>query len=152
MVDKNQWNPFLYNLLYCKLINSKWFFTSSFDNFLGIFNIEKIVLLSGITYWISVLSVDKVKNSQYLLIILSRFSSVFNEGYLDISGWDNKSFNFILNCSLVIKLILLVSKFSGATYEYNYNNNIYFYIYYLLTLSIVSSSDNFFSSISILIN
>ena len=116
------------------------------------FNIEKIVVLSGITYWISVLSDDKVKNSQYLEIVSSRRSSVFNKGYLDISGWDNKSFNFILNCSFVIKLILLVSKFSGAAYEYNYNYNYYIFSNNLLTLSIVSSSDNFFSSITILNN
>ena len=55
-----------------------------------------------------------MKNSQYFENISIIFFSEDNKGYLDISGWDNKSFNLILNCSLVIELILLVSKFSGA--------------------------------------
>ena len=65
-----------------------------------------------------------MKNSQYLENISIIFFSEDNKGYLDISGWDNKSFNLMLNWSFVIELILLVSKFSGAIKGYNYNYNL----------------------------
>ena len=61
-----------------------------------------------------------VKNSQYFEKNLIMLSSEFNKGYFTISGWLNKSFNLILSWSFVIELILLVSKFSGAIYGYNY--------------------------------
>ena len=93
--------------------------TSSLVNFWGIFDIEKIVLFSGIVYWTSFFSFENEKNSQYFEKISIKFFSEFNKEYFDISFWANKSFNLILNCSLVIELILLVSKLSGAIYGYN---------------------------------
>ena len=88
--------------------------TSSLDNFWGIFDIENTVILSGRIYLNSFFSEEYTKNSQNLENISIIFFSEFIKGYFDISGWDNKSFNLIINCSLVIELILLVSKFSGA--------------------------------------
>jgi len=78
----------------------------------GIFNIEKTVIPSGKSYLTLSLSSDIVKNSQYFS--KREIKSFLFVIYLEICGWFNKSDILMENCSFVIDIMLLFSKFSGA--------------------------------------